>query len=53
MVTDCRAVILQYSSGISESPGNGINVLCLVEFFISSSADEQIVRGRLGAHVDY
>jgi hypothetical protein len=54
-VRDCCAEILQNSSGISKSRSDSIDLLCLVEFFISSSAssaDERIVGGRLGAHVD-
>ena len=41
-VTDCRAEILQYSSGIGESLCDGIYVFCLVEFFISTGLDAHV-----------
>ncbi len=44
---------MQRGKGVASTRAvDSIDLLCLVDFFISSSADERIVRGRLSAHVD-
>ena len=50
-ITDCLAEILQHSNGISESPGDGKEVLCLVKIIIRSNPYDRISKVRLDDHV--
>jgi hypothetical protein len=49
-VTNCGAELLQYSNGISDPCGYGIDMLCLFKINIRSCPDDCGRRVRMGAH---